>query len=68
MTPEEIKSLIIQTTDEIREDHPETFKRFMIDGNSHCISDYSRSVEGISIWDWLGYLVNSDPRWDDIQE
>jgi len=68
MMPEEIKTLIIRTTEDIRKDHPQTFKRFMIDGDSHCITDYSRSVKGISIWDWLGYLVNDDPRWMDIQE
>jgi hypothetical protein len=68
MIPEVFKQLIIATTEAIRADHPDTFKRFFILGNGHCINDYSYRVKGISFWEWIGYLVNDDPRWVDILE
>ena len=66
MAPEAFRSLIVGTTDAIQTDHPETFERFFVNGEMHCISDYGYTVEGISLWDWIGYLVADDPRWIDL--
>lgn len=68
MAPETFKSLIIRTTETIRAEHPDTFKRYFIAGDMHCLADYLYSVNGISFWDWIGFLVNDDPRWVDILE
>jgi hypothetical protein len=68
MAPEAFESLIISTTETIRTDHPDTFMRYFIIGDMHCIDDYSYRVDGVSLWDWVGYLVNEDPRWIDILE
>jgi hypothetical protein len=66
MDPGVFESLIVSTTETIRAEHQDTFKRFFIAGDMHCLADYSYSVNGISFWDWIGFLVNDDPRWVDI--
>jgi hypothetical protein len=68
MTPEAFQSLIRDTTEAIRADHPDTFKRYFISGDVHCIDDYAYRVDGVSFWEWIGYLVNDDDRWVDILE
>jgi hypothetical protein len=68
MAPEAFESLILRTTESIREDHPNSFKRYFIDSDVHCLDDYSYEVNGVSFWDWIGYLVNDDPRWVDNLE
>jgi len=68
VAPDAFESLIISMTETIRADHPDTFKRFFVVGDMHCIGDYSYSVNGVSLWDWAGYFVKDDPRWVDILE
>lgn len=68
MTAEEFESLVIDMTDAIRADHPDTFKRYLVAGDTHCIGDYSYRVNGVSLWDWITYLVDIDPRWTDVLE
>jgi Pectinacetylesterase len=68
MAPEVFKSLILSTTNEIHADNTDTFNRYFIAGNRHCMDDYLYEVNGISFWDWITYLVNEDPRWSDMLE
>ena len=67
MNPENFKNLLLSTTDSIREKHPETFKRFFIKGNIHGVPNFYR-VNGISLRNWLEYLVNDSVKWTDILE
>ena len=66
--PADFESLLFTTTEAIRSDHSNKFNRFFIDGDSHCLDNYSHSVDGVTFWDWIDYLVNDDPRWTDILE
>jgi len=66
MTPQEYQNVLLETTDKIHQNNPDRFERFFVKGSSHCINDYYRAVDGVSVWDWLGYLVNDDPRWTDL--
>jgi len=68
VAPEVYEALITDVTGTIHADHPDTFKRYFITGEGHCLDDYSYEVNGVSFWDWVGYLVNDDPRWVDILE
>jgi hypothetical protein len=68
MSPEEFEPLLIDVTDAIRADYPDKFSRYFIIGDRHCMDDYSYAVNGVSFWDWVGYLVSDDPRWMDILE
>jgi hypothetical protein len=66
--PEVYQSLLLDTTDAIRADHPNTFKRFLAAGHTHCPDDYSYRLGGVSLWNWIRYMVSEDPRWTDLVE
>jgi hypothetical protein len=59
---------LMETSSQISNNHPNTFKRYFINGDSHTIGDYYRSDGGEVVWDWITYLVNDDPRWRDVLE
>jgi hypothetical protein len=65
MDPEENQRLMLQVTGEIHQNNPTRYQRFIVKGASHCINDYYRNVDGVTVWDWLGSLVQDDPRWAD---
>jgi len=65
---QEFEALLMDTTDAIHARFPERFQRYFIQGNSHCIVDYSREVKGVPFRDWAGYMVSGDPRWVEIME
>jgi len=62
----EFRALLLNTTDTIHADHSETFRRFLVAGDTHCAGDYSVRLSGVSLWEWIGYLVGDDPRWVDL--
>lgn len=66
MTPEQYQNILLETTDKIHQSHPDRFQRFFVKGRSHCINDYYRSIDNVTVWDWLDYLVNDDERWVDL--
>jgi hypothetical protein len=68
MAPEDFETLLLEKTESARKEYPDLFKRFFIKGGGHCVQNYSYAVNGVSIWDWIGYLVANDPRWADILE
>jgi acetyl esterase/lipase len=68
MSPQDYEALLRETTGEIHGRYPDTFKRYLIDGGDHCILDFYQRVDGVSIWEWIRYLVENDPRWSDILE
>jgi hypothetical protein len=67
MRPDDFKKLLIDTTDSIRERHPETFKRFFIEGKSHGVPNSYR-IKSISLRKWMEHLVNDSERWIDLLE
>jgi hypothetical protein len=68
LSGEENEQLLRNTTGQIHQNHPETFKRYFIQGDSHCIADFYNQVNGISVWAWLEALVNDRPGWKEILE
>ncbi len=68
MAPEDFETLLLEKTESARKEYPDLFKRFFIKGGGHCVQNYSYAVNGVLIWDWIGYLVANDPRWADILE
>jgi len=68
MSGAENEQLLRTTTSEIHQNHPNTFKRYFIQGDSHCIADFYNQVNGVTIWMWLDAFVNDHPGWDDILE
>jgi hypothetical protein len=66
MSPAENEQLLRTTTTQIHRDHPGTFKRYFILGDSHCIADFYNQVNGVTVWSWLDAFVNDRPGWVDI--
>jgi len=66
MSGVENEQLLRATTDRFHQDHPDNFKRYFIQGDSHCIADFYNQVNGVTVWSWLDALVNDRPGWDDI--
>jgi hypothetical protein len=55
------------TTGQIHQNNPETFKRYFIQGDSHCI-DFYNQVNGVTVWDWFDAFINDRPGWKDMLE
>jgi len=69
MSPYAFQGLLLTTTDGLRERFPERFKRFLVNGDSHCVDDYTRQVDGIAIRDWIANMVDDDTDdWPDLRE
>lgn len=68
MSGAENEGLLRTTTDQIHQNHPDTFKRYFIQGDSHCIADFYNQVNGITVWDWVDALINDRPSWKDMLE
>jgi hypothetical protein len=66
MTGEENEHLLRTASTQIHQNHPDTFKRYFIQGNAHCIADFYNQVNGVTLWKWLDAFVNDRPGWDDI--
>jgi len=66
------KDLIMDVTGQIKAAYPDSFSRFFINGYSHTITmspeGANYEVDGISVYDWVGMLVNEHPAWDDLLE
>ena len=68
MSGTENEQLLRTITTQIHHDHPNTFKRYFIQGDSHCIADFYNQVNGVTVWKWLDAFVNNRTGWDDILE
>ncbi len=68
MSGAENEQLLRTATTQIHQNHPDTFKRYFIQGDSHCIADFYNQVDGATVWMWLDALVNDHPGWNDILE
>jgi hypothetical protein len=68
MSGPENELLLRTTSTQIHQNHPGTFKRYFIQGDSHCIADFYNQVHGVTLWKWLDALVNDRPGWNDILE
>jgi hypothetical protein len=68
LSGEENEQLLRVTTGQIHQNNPETFKRYFIQGDSHCIADFYNQVNGVTVWDWFDAFINDRPGWKDMLE
>jgi hypothetical protein len=68
MAPQDFKILLLDASAAARADYPDRFHRYFIEGSQHCVLDYSYEVDGVTIWDWISYMLENDPRWTDVLE
>ena len=66
MSGAENEQLLRTSTEQIHQDHPDTFKRYFIQGDSHCIADYYNQVNGVTLWMWLDAFIHDRPGWSDV--
>ena len=68
MEPENFKDLLLATSNRIHQTHPESFKRYFINGKSHCVRDMDYKVNGMSYLEWVLAFVNDREGWVDTLE
>jgi len=66
MSGEENEQLLRITTEQIHQNHPDAFKRYFTQGDSHCIADYYNQVDGVTLWMWLDAFINNRAGWDEV--
>ena len=64
----ENEQLLRAATNQIHQNHPDTFKRYFIKGDSHCIADFYNQVNGVTLWMWLEALINDRSSWNEVLE
>ena len=68
MSGAENEQLLRTTTTQIHQNHPDTFKRYFVQGDSHCIADFYNQVNGVTVWMWLDAFISDRPGWNEILE
>lgn len=77
LTPTNYKNLLVTCTNTLNNNHGERFRRFLRAGTSHSIGttealsafNYETEIEGLSLYEWLGYFVADDTtNWVDFLE
>ncbi len=72
MENQDYKDLLLSVSGYIRLRHPGSFKRFLINGESHTLTNtpggVSYTVRGTSIKAWLDQMITGDESWGDIIE
>ena len=68
MTPGGFKNLLLSTSGHLKEKYPDQFKRFYINGDSHCVEDRDYQINGTTYWDWVIGLMTEGEQWTDLLE
>ena len=68
LKPEAYKKLLLTTSNDLNQAYPDQFKRFFINGNTHCVQDRNYTINGATYWDWVLAFVQDDPAWKDTLE
>jgi hypothetical protein len=68
MTPEGFKDLLLSASGYLKEKYPDQFKRFYINGDSHCVEDRDYQINGTAYWDWVIGLISEGEQWTDLLE
>ncbi|HKU42809.1 MAG TPA: pectin acetylesterase-family hydrolase [Polyangiales bacterium] len=61
------KQALLDETGKVVKAYPERAKRFFIEGTKHTTAGNIQAtmINGLSIAQWLGYMLNDDPKWTD---
>jgi hypothetical protein len=63
------KQVLMQETDLLAQAHPDRYKRFFIDGESHTTlltAFHSNVVDGVTVAQWVGKMIDRDPGWTEL--
>jgi hypothetical protein len=61
------KQALLDETGKVTQAYPERAKRFYIEGTKHTTAGNLQAtmVDGVTIGQWLGYMLAGDPKWTD---
>lgn len=68
LEPQSYESLLMGATNYLHDKYPNQFKRFFIEGNSHCVDDRNYEIKGTKYWDWVLSFLNESQDWVDLLE
>ena len=68
LAPEDFKELLLKTSGDLASRYPDQFKRYFVNGKTHCIAERNIEVNGVNYWDWVESLINDGDNWKDILE
>ena len=68
MSPEDFRSLLVTCTGHLNEKYPHQFKRFFINGDTHCVVDRNYTIRDTQYADWVLQLMSDDDSWRDLLE
>jgi hypothetical protein len=57
---------LLDETGRLQKGHPDRFKRFFVNGDSHTLGDFYRKVNDISVWNWSTWMISDDPKWQEV--
>jgi len=67
---DDFESLLRTVTDDVQAQHPDRFKRFFQQGESHTILQlpgfYTESLNDITVRDWTADFLTDGPAWQDL--
>ncbi|MGD8861761.1 MAG: pectin acetylesterase-family hydrolase [Myxococcales bacterium] len=65
---EALSELIAAETQKPADAYPERYKRFFIDGSSHTAlgSMHDTQIDGVTFGQWIGWMIDRDPRWQEL--
>jgi len=71
MNGTDLNSHLMATTNALNTKYSDRYKRFFINGDSHCFSSLENrnyTVNGQSYWEWVQAFLTDDPSWVDQLE
>ncbi len=70
MQPADFKNLLLSITTGIHDNHPNSFKRFFVNGSMHTAvelsSYYNLTISGTTLDQWTGDMVTDTAAWEDL--
>ena len=68
MNSSAFKDYLLFSSTFIYDSFPDRFKRFFVNGTSHCVSNYNYIIHNISIYNWINGMIENSSDWQDLME
>ncbi|HKP61719.1 MAG TPA: pectin acetylesterase-family hydrolase [Polyangiales bacterium] len=67
LDPAVFKQALLEETAKVVESAPTRAKRFLVEGTQHTVGNIqTTAVNGVSVAQWLGRMLEGDPAWDNV--
>jgi hypothetical protein len=68
MEPGDFRNLLVGLSSSLNQKYPTRFKRFIIEGDSHCVEEHEYDIRGTMYWDWVLAFMQDAEEWTDLLE